>query len=106
MNYITATIDELIPMIENIDDGRRSEPRKGLLRLRELCINAIDILSADNPFAHEPMKIQSTVWMIEQITATESGFDRWLLFVLRSKKAACAGMLRNYALKTKPLIAA
>lgn len=106
MNYTTATIDELIPMIENIADDRKSDPRKGLLALRELCLSAIEILNAEDPFAHEHQKIQSTVWMIEQITATESAFERWLLFALRSKKAACATILRNYSVRADHLIAA
>ncbi len=99
-------IDELIPMIENIPADLKSDPRKGLLQLRHLCLSAIQILDAEDPFAHEQQKIQSTVWMIEQITATDIGFDRWLLFGLRSKKLAIANILRNYSIKADHLIAA
>lgn len=104
MNYYS--IDELIPMIENIADDQRSKPQEGLLRLRELCLRAIDLLDAEDPFANEQQKLQSTVWMIEQITATESSFDRWLLFGLRSKKSAIVNILRNYSMKADHLIAA
>jgi hypothetical protein len=44
--------------------------------------------------------------MIEQITATESAFERWLLFGLRSKKSAIVNILRNYSMKADHLIAA
>lgn len=100
------TIDALIPMIENIQADLKSDPRKGLLQLRQLCMGVIQILESEDPFAHEQQKIQSTVWMIEQITATDTGFDRWLLFGLRSKKLAISSILRNYSLKADHLIAA
>ncbi len=99
-------MDELTAMIEHIPADLKSDPRKGLLRLRQLCMNVIQLLDAEDPFAHEQQRIQSTIWMIEQITATDTGFDRWLLFGLRSKKLEIANILRNYSIKADHLIAA
>ena len=103
MNY---TIEDLISGIEKLPDNGKTDPRIGLQRLREYCIWAMDSMAPEDSFMDEQQKLRSTVWVIEQVTGSEPGFDRWLLFILRSKKSACANVLRKFSGKEKTRIAA
>jgi len=103
MNY---TIEDLISGIEKLPDHGKTDPRIGLLRLREYCLLGIESMAIEDGFISEQQALRSTVWVIEQVTGTESSFDRWLLFILRSKKSACVSLLQKFAGKEKSRIAA
>jgi hypothetical protein len=96
MNY---TINDLIQKIENLPDHGKTDPRTGLLELRQHCASALHAMSQMEDLSNEQRAIQSTIWMVDSIISSEAGFDRWLLFVLRSKKTACANLLRKYLLR-------
>lgn len=96
---MNSTINDLIRQIENLPDHGKTDPRTGLLQLREHCAAALDAMSDAANFSNEQRAIQSTIWVVDNIARSETGFDRWLLFVLRSKKAACANLLRKYLAK-------
>jgi hypothetical protein len=101
-----TNIDFLIHAIERVPDTEAVNPRIGLRQLRERCAEALDAMSYISIFSNEQQQLQSTIWVIDSITAEESGFDRWLLFVLRTKKMACARLLRKFAARTQTPIAA
>jgi len=93
---MNSTLDNVIRQIENLPDHEKTDPRKGLLLLREHCAIALNVMQYSANFSNEERAIQSTIWMVDSIVGSGYGFDRWLLFVLRSKKAACASLLRKY----------
>lgn len=103
---MNTTINELIQEIENLPDHGKCDPRMGLLQLRRLCASALQAMTDENNFSNEHRAIQSTIWMVDSMIGPEPGFDRWLLFVLRSKKTACANLLRKFSLRTEVRIAA
>lgn len=103
---MNTTINDLICKIETLPDHEKIDPRAGLLQLREHCAAALTIMLHTDDFSSEQRAIQSTIWMIDSMVSSEFGFDRWLLFALRSKKTACANLLKKYLLRTETRLAA
>ena len=101
-----TNIEFLIEEIERVPDQESVDPRIGLGRLRGQCVLALQAMSFEETISSEQVQLQSTIWVIDSITSEASGFDRWLLFVLRTKKRACAMLLRKFLARHERPIAA